>query len=94
MDDQPNLFDRPEPTKNIQPVDPNVRESDKPRLGRAALAILEQLRSGPATGHDLVPVGGLRYGGRIHDLRQHGYKIDAEHQHDGVWLYSLVEEPT
>lgn len=87
-----DLFDLAENNGQSIPVsDPNALESDKPRLGGKTLAVLEHLRRGPAHGHDLMASGGTRYGARINDLRKAGYKIDAKHVRDGIWLYSLVE---
>jgi hypothetical protein len=83
---QPNLFDDP---RGPAPVDPHVAAADKPRLAGKALAVLEVLKRKPATNVELVAVGGLRASARIHDLRKHGYRIDAESVGNGIWLYTL-----
>lgn len=61
------------------------------RLSKADERLLARLREGPATNVDLVPVCGLRSSARVHDLRQAGYQIKAEHVRGGVWLYTLSE---
>jgi len=83
-----NLFDSCEP---IPVVDPNALKSDHKRLGGKTQAVLERLQRGPAYGHDLIAVGGTRYGARVNDLRKAGYKIDAKFVKDGVWQYSLSD---
>ena len=84
-----DLFDYTEKSE-IPVVDPNALKSDKKRLNGKAKAILERLQRGPAYGHDLMAMGGTRYGARIHDLKKAGYKIHAKHVKDGIWEYSLV----
>lgn len=61
------------------------------RLSKADERLLARLRTGPATNVDLVPVCGLRSSARVHDLRQCGFQIKAEHVRGGVWLYTLSE---
>lgn len=40
--------------------------------------VLARLKEGPATSLNLLAVGGLRYGARIHELREAGNRIDRE----------------
>ena len=61
------------------------------RLSKADERLLARLRTGPATNVDLVLVCGLRSSARVHDLRQCGFQIKAEHVRGGVWLYTLAE---
>ena len=61
------------------------------RLSKADERLLARLRTGPATNVQLVEVCGLRSSARVHDLRQCGYQIKAEHVRGGVWLYTLSE---
>lgn len=83
---QGSLFDDP---REPAPVDPRVSAEDKPRLAGKTAAVLESLQRKPATNVELVAVGGLRASARIHDLRKHGYEIDAESIGNGIWLYTL-----
>lgn len=43
-----------------------------------AQRILARLKEGPATSLNLLAVGGLRYGARIHELRLAGHRITRE----------------
>lgn len=58
----------------IEPVDPNVDDSDRPRLRGQSAAILARLRRGPATNADLAQLA-LKYTSRISDCRAAGYDI-------------------
>ena len=65
-----------------------VRETSK--LTRAE-KILLRLRQGPATGLELLQAGGgTRYGARVHDLRERGYRIVTETE--GEWPTYRLEE--
>jgi hypothetical protein len=57
------------------------------------LRVLERLRAGPATNGELARIGGLRYGGRIFELRQMGYDIRDARIKGGIFLYTLRAEP-
>lgn len=72
-------------------VDPNAHPDDKPRLSASSQAILDRLRDGPASNIDLMQVGGVRYGARIHDLRKYGYTISSDRAADGSWVYQVHE---
>lgn len=87
------LFDRPAAT--VEPVDPHVLESDKPRLRGASLRVLERLREGPATNLQLIgpECGGSRFGSRLHDLRKAGVTWKREHVSGAVWSYRLISCP-
>ncbi len=78
----------------IEPKDPNVRESAKPRLSRQSREVLGQLRIGPASNRTLARIA-MRFGGRIWDLRKAGCVINVEsqnHETGEVW-YRLAYEP-
>ena len=69
-----------------EPLGPEIR-----RQAKAKDAILARLELGPATGMDLMRAGGgVRYGARLHQLRQEGRNIEAIHKGSGVWEYRLV----
>lgn len=57
--------------------------------------VLDRLRVAPATTHDLCQpeVGGIRFGGRIKELRDLGYVIDRKRVREGSHLYTLIAEP-
>lgn len=75
---------------SVKPIDPNIDERDVPRVTGQALAILERLREGPATNHELASMS-LKYSGRVSDLRAAGYEINAKRMSGGVWVYRLDE---
>lgn len=76
-------------TKEIPVVDPNVDVRDIPRLGKSSLNVLARLKRGPATNVELMEVGGMRFGARIHDLKKHGYSVRSERLDGGIWVYEL-----
>jgi hypothetical protein len=63
------------------------------RLATAKDRVLARLREGPATN---VVLNGIcyRYGARIFELKQQGYGIERDLVSKGVWMYTLVSEPT
>lgn len=61
------------------------------RRTQKAEAILDRLRQGPANTLELVRVGGIRFGARLHELRGEGHSIRTENQGDHA-VYRLVEE--
>lgn len=71
-------------------MEPTIFDEAK-RLSKAGERLLERLRLGPATNMDLVPICGIRASARVHDLRQCGYTIQADHIAGGLWLYTLSE---
>ena len=71
---QPTLWDRP--VAPVAPRDPTVPAEAKPRLSRQCHAILERLRTGPATNHELAAIA-LKYTGRLSDLRRAGHAIQC-----------------
>lgn len=87
------LFDQP--SRAVEPVDPNVLPSDVPRLTSAAYRILVRLKEGPATNLQLMQpeCGGARFGGRLHDLRKAGVIWKREHIEGSVWSYRLIACP-
>jgi hypothetical protein len=64
------------------------------RLNAAAERVLARLQIGPATNVELSKpeIGGLRFGGRLHELQQRGHVITKAHVKGGVWRYTL-EQP-
>lgn len=88
------LFDA-KPTPIVPAADPSVLDSDRPRLGRACLAILARLKEGRATNLDLMDrnCGGARFGARLHDLQKAGVVWKREHVEGSVWRYELIRCP-
>lgn len=86
------LFDETTPALPPIPVNHTVHLAEAPRLSKQCAAILERLRSGPATNAELVGIA-LKYTGRISDLRKSGYDIRViQRDHaSGVNTYRLVE---
>src|SRR3990172_3003858 len=83
-------WERKHPRRHPVPVDPVKAR----RLRRSALRILGQLQTGPATNLELQTVGGLRYGARLHELRQAGHRIRTdEDKARGIVTYTLSETP-
>lgn len=87
MTKQLDLLDHME--RAIPVVDKRVEPEDKPRLRGNSAAILSLLKSGPATNIQLMKVGGVRYGARIHDIKKAGYKIQSRRLDEGIWVYEL-----
>lgn len=54
--------------------------------------ILSELRLRPRTNRELSEIA-LRYGGHLGKLYELGYKIKKESLGDGLYQYTLVEEP-
>ncbi len=81
-------FDRPVP-----PMDPNILADDVERATSLSRRVLERLRQGPATNTELSEIGGLRYSGRIYDLRRAGYRITSKRIAGGLWMHELVGGP-
>ena len=52
--------------------------------------VLARLRQGPATNIELTQIC-LRYGGRIHEMRQAGFTITTEKRHGGVFVFTLKD---
>lgn len=48
---------------------------------------------GVTTGAFLQAGAGVRYGARVHELRERGYVIGAERIGEGAWRYTLLGEP-
>jgi len=47
----------------------------RPKLARAALAILDRLQQGPASWRELQAVGGRRFSARILEIRDAGHRV-------------------
>lgn len=88
MSTQRDLFDRfREPL--VEPI--SAPEEDRPRLEGQNAAILERLRRGPATNHELAAIS-LKYTARISDLRiKGGYDIPppTRDRDSGTFVYRL-----
>jgi len=78
-------FNKPSSQVEAKPVDPNVRAVDVPRLTGQNGQVLNMLRAGPVTCMDAIPLGILRLGARVHDLKALGYKITT------TWKGSVAE---
>lgn len=76
----------------IPTPDVRVEREARPRLSRQCLAILEALQEGPVSGCDLLLIA-HRYGARLYELRQAGYRIDVigRNAASGFTLYGLVD---
>lgn len=54
------------------------------------LAFLRERGGVGATNVELAERFGLRFSGRVSDLRcHHGFRIDADPEHGGTWRYTL-----
>ncbi len=73
---------------HARPIDPNVRPADTDRLTGQNAAILERLRTGPATNVELAAIS-LKYTSRISDLRANGHSIVCRRGDAGVNEYVL-----
>lgn len=66
-------------------------DAKAPRLTGQRLKILERLRDGPATNIELVDLATHRFGGRLKELRDAGYKIKTINAGGGLFRYELQE---
>lgn len=75
-------------------TDPGVSAASQPRLSRQCQLILDRLRQGPATNHELAGLA-LKYTSRLSDLRKAGYSVTcvAHNRVTGVATYELTPEP-
>lgn len=89
------LFDAKPIPVVVEPTDPSVLESDRPRLRGACLRVLERLKEGPATNLQLIgpECGGARFGSRLRDLRVAGVIWKKRHVKGAVWEYELISCP-
>ena len=71
-------------------MDPNVIESDIPRLRGQNARVLKRLRLGPATNAELSTIS-LKYTSRVSDLRAMGFEIVCERGRGGLNSYSLID---
>lgn len=88
---QPLGFD-PEPVRVPVSDDPRLTKEARPRLQRACLRILARLQVGPATNMQLLQIGGMRFGARLHELKAAGHtvRIVEEDHVTGRVVYELV----
>ena len=75
--------------ETILPQDLTLPIIDRKRVKNNSLRVLNALREGPCSNRYLAEVGGLRFGGRIHDLRRAGYGITSRNLKHGHWVYEL-----
>ena len=75
-----------------KPAEPSPVAIERQRLNAAARRVLAYLQSHEwATNVELVKVGGLRFGGRIFELREDGWVIENQRpSKGGTWRYRLV----
>ena len=81
---QLNLLHNVQPRRIVSPLVPELkrRENNETR-------VLRRLQHGPATNMELMDIGGLRFSGRVSDLRAKGYIVTQEHIHGGLHVYTL-----
>ena len=84
---EPTLFDSSIP---VIAVNKTVDPAETPRLSKQCATMLERLRQGPATNHELARIG-LKYTSRISDLRAAGYDIQivGKNTETGERTYAL-----
>lgn len=84
--------DQPARPEVITARDPSVTVDEQPRLSAQCQQMLDRLRYGPATNRDLAEIG-LKYTGRISDLRAAGYRIVVTSKcvETGRCIYELKE---
>lgn len=78
-------------TERPQPKRTPVR-LERERLNAAALRVLHYLQvNGSATNVQLSApdLGGLRFGGRLWEIKNDGWVIEKSHVSGGIWLYEL-----
>lgn len=74
------------------PLNPTVAESDAPRLRTALERLLEHMADHEwHEGPSLVPIGGMGFGQRLHELKKAGHPIESEAVSRGVWKYRLLD---
>jgi hypothetical protein len=67
-------------------------DGERKRLSRQHSLILDALRMGPKTNVELSRIG-MRFGGRLKELRDAGYEFTKRHIEGGVFEYTLIHEP-
>lgn len=83
---QGTLFDQAPPTGRANPT---VAAEDVPRTDSLRAAVLAHMQErGSATSGELLHVGGMRFGARIHELKAVGYRFDRKRLPDGQHLYT------
>ncbi len=69
----------------------SVDHRDRERLSKQCVALLERLQRGAVTNVEIVmDMRIMNATARISELRQAGYRIDAQRGSAGVWTYRLV----
>jgi hypothetical protein len=86
-----------QPSLDLTPTEPRPDtpvEKEIKRLNAAAVRVLCYLQDRQGlwvSNGTLAQVGGLRFGGRIFELRKHGWVIeDQAPKEGGTWRYRLV----
>ncbi len=84
---QLDLILTPPPLKAVSPV-----ASERQRLNAAARRVLAYLQAHEwATNGELAQIGGLRFGGRLWELRRDGWVIEDQRPvSGGTWRYRLI----
>jgi len=78
------------PAQPLPKLNPTAPKERKWTLQRKCLLILGRLQAGPATGMELLAVGGMRFSARVHELRQAGHAISTtENKATGIAVYTL-----
>lgn len=88
---QPSLF--PPVPSRVRLETPQPVRQEKQRLNAAALRVLECLKPGDWISNIELShpdVGGLRFGGRLKELRDDGWLIEKRHAHGGTWEYKFI----
>lgn len=86
---QLTMFDAFDQQRLSRPCDPNVIDSDVPRLTGQNAAILARLREGPATNRELAGYS-LKYTSRLSDLRARGHEVTCVRGDGGLNTYTLT----
>lgn len=63
---------------------------DRTRIARHLERVLERLRRGPATNHELRELAGSRAMGRVNELQKAGYAIDVRKESRSTWRVTLT----
>lgn len=79
--------------ERFAPADPHIHKDDKKRAASTSRRILNMLRLGPVSNQELASVC-LRYSARIHDLREHGFRIVTRRVpgKSGLHMFELIGE--
>ena len=77
---QKTMFDIEEPPAKPEPVDPHVRDEDKPRLSKQCELVADLLnKCGSISRNEGEAYGIKRLAARIKDLKEYGMNISGKH---------------